>query len=475
MAKKRTPAKKAKKPSYTEETFSEISEIFDNTIEMEDDTQAEQIKKHLSMMKERYNIESKDVVSVYQEKLVKVKPDAKNRYGKALKLTRSHFERSGRASAKPYLAVIIGVQHRMNDMNSRRMEELKEEYKGHENTGTADSVEIELKEYNKVLAQYHKIKTTSESDAIIYIKDTLSGRFVLYDEANENAPDQYIENIHTWDTGSANFNFGLVLKPNPTLTFTAVIIDGGEVKLVDINAKGENALMVIRAAPKHRLVMMKVVENDTAGQKWWVDKSFTILEVEDTYAVLKVKDKLKKAKKMIKYMVDAVPNELQTAVENIDDWQRKISKKLGKKGNNALVLVKGTVSDIFYKENDTATISLTNDSVDLDDLDMWDDDEEDINFRVSINSSLVSEIDFDVDTLLYVWGEVYRGDYYDQETRNYDNTKQADMPTMNAWGFVADPELKNQRVEPTEVSDDDFETVEEQNTEEDDGFVINEE
>lgn len=473
MAKKRTPAKK--KTSYSDETFEEISELFSESFDDIPEAQAEQIKKHLSLMKEKYNQTSEDIIKAFQTKLGKVRADAKNRYGTALKRTRDHFGRSGRQAAAPYLGFIIGIQHRVNDINSMRLKDLKIEYNAHIESKTAEDVEVEIKEYNQLYAEFNKIKNTDEDSATAYMRDSLGGRFVVYDENNDEVEEQFIENMVTWDKGSRNFNFGKILKPNPSLTYTAVILDKGESKLVDISVKGLEAFTVLRSAPKFTLVMMRVVKNEKEGQRWWVDKAFAIDIVEDIKDVLKVTDPVKVDKKILKYTMEAVPNTLQTSVDNIDSWQRKITNSTGK--DNCLGLVKGTVSDIYYGDNDTATITLTNESYDLDDLDMWEDEEDDLSFRVRVSAELVNDIDFDVDTVLYVWGEIYRGAYYDPETREYDDTKKAEMPTQNAWGFKADPELKNERVEPSAVSSDDYiVSADNDEVEEDDsGFVIKDE
>ncbi len=471
MSNRKKKAKKATKTApYSKETFEEISQIFDANITDIPEKQAESIKKHLSVMKDKFDVQSKDVVDVFQEKLGKVKPDAKRRYGTAVKLTRNHFDRESSVSAKPYLAFLIGKQHKVTDINSIRLEDLKAEYEGHVDSHTASDVEISKGDYDTIIAEFYKINAKNEEQARSYVKSALDGRFVVYTEVAEGeqpVEDDFIENMEAWDSGTMNFNYGKIIKPNPSRTYTSVVLENGVANLVDVNVKGEERMEILSAAELFKLVTMKVVKNETEGQRWWVDRAFAISPVDNDFDVLQVRDPIKKGKKLIKYMMDAVPNEIQVLVEDVDSWQRKVQKKIGK--DNVLGLVKGTVLDVFYGEEDKVTITLSNDSYDLDDMDIWEEDATELRFRVRISPELADLIDFDMDTVLYVWGEIYRGAFYDPQTREFDEEKKADMPSMNAWGFIADPELKNERVEAAPVSEEDFETASE---EDDEGFVI---
>ncbi len=465
MAKKK--ATKSTEPPYSEDTYNEVSELFDAQISDAPEDKIEQIKKFLSALKDKFEVTAKEVIDVLDEKLGKVKPGAKNRYGTALKRTRGHFDRAGTVSAKPYLGFIIGKQHRINDINSTRLTDLQNEYEGHKETNTQTDVEISKQEYDPMIAEYYKLTNQNEDTAIAYIKSVLDGRFVVYDEDDDTAEDQFIENMETWSSGAKNFNFGKILKASPSRVYTSVILESGVANLVDVNVKGEDRMSILTETDNFKLVTMKVVKNENEGQRWWVDKAFNIEPVENDYEVLEVSDPTKRDKKIIKHMLDAVPNQLQVLGDSVDSWQRKTQKSTGK--DNVLALVKGTVHDIFYGDNDRVTITLTNDSDDVEDLDIWGENFSPLRFRVGVTAELAATVDFDVDTVLYVWGEVYRGAFYDSQTRTFDEEKKADMPSMNAWGFVADPDLKNERVESESISAEDLETTAEQDTS---GFQI---
>ena len=174
---------------------------------------------------------------------------------------------------------------------------------------------------------------------------------------------------------------------------------------------------------------------------------------------------------MLKFLQTTLPKTLQVGVNKIDDWQRKLAKKDDKAKYGKIALVKGIVDDIYYRDNGTATIVLVDDDIDLDDFSWDDEDSDDIKLRISCNERMTSKIDFDVDTVLYVYGQVYRGNKWDSVAREVvvdgeGNPLPADLPSCNAWGFIADPDLVNSKIQPKSVSLSDYDTEDDDSSEE---------
>ena len=454
------------------------SELFNKTFKEVPKDDGTQLIKHLNKLVEKFKVKPEEVIKVYKEKLDKIPEGRARRYGVALKSTRNAFKQGGRQSAKPVLGFIIGMEHRISDMDGDREKDLKAEYSAHKKDNTQDDIEIEVGEYNGIWDQFKKLKDTDEDSAREYIKGALDGRFVVIEVDKDGYVKekvQYTENMLTWPSGKNNFNFGKIIFSNPAVPMYAVIVDDIN-KFVTINIKGADNLVKIREAPFYTPVTMNVVVNPDKGKKWWVDKTFSIEEVsgEDAFGT---KEGLETIKKIIKLTKTTVPKENQVVIEKVDSWQRKLSKKKGYE-YGIPALIKGSIASIYYTDEGTASIILDEESDDLDDMSIWDEDKKEVSFKVKCNNIMTSKIDFDVDTTIYVYGQIYRGNQWDSATKSVvadDDGKPipAEMPTMNVWGFITDPELTNSIAQSATVDSTDYESDEEEDEEEeDDSFEI---
>lgn len=456
----------------SEEQVSQITELISTTFSDYPESMLENIPKHLANMCSR-GLSVDEVFAIYKDKaeaMLKRTDNLEVAYRTALKNTGRAVQRSGRTSAKPHVGFIVGVEHRENDMQGMRYKQLRDKYTELEQQGKAEDVEINREEYNTIFAEYNRLSKADEEKARSFMKSSLEGRFTIVTlDGEEIVVEDFIDDMSNWASGAVNLGYGKIVRSNPTVVVDFLVM-GDKKEVVSINVKGREALEVLYKAPLFHPVMITAVKNANEGQKWYIDQSFSIKEV--SYAdALNAKDETTAKKKMLKFLQTTLPKTLQVGVNKIDDWQRKLAKKDDKAKYGKIALVKGIVDDIYYRDNGTATIVLVDDDIDLDDFSWDDEDSDDIKLRISCNERMTSKIDFDVDTVLYVYGQVYRGNKWDSVAREVvvdgeGNPLPADLPSCNAWGFIADPDLVNSKIQPKSVSLSDYDTEDDDSSEE---------
>jgi hypothetical protein len=413
-----------------------------------------------------YGVEVEKIVSMYHEAYQSQPEKSKDRSGKALRRTQSNLKDTSSTTAKPYLGYIIGIEHRENDLNQRQYERIVSQYNDLIDLGKAESVEINKEEYQQIMTEFNRLDKNSDPQARQFLKDQLAGRYVVVSiEDDEVVTENYLHDIYVWGSGNSNYGYGKPIRPDPSCQFFFMLL-GDKPELITVNVKGRRYLDVLYKSKTFSPVLVTVVKNQTEGNAWFVDNNFKIEDVslEDAF---NGKDRKDVDKEMIKHLKTIIPKSMQVTVDQIDEYQRKAQSKNAKASYGIPVLVKGTVDDIYYRDNGTASISLINDSFDFDSFDAFADDEEDNVLRVSCNARSTKELDFDVDTVVYIYGQVYRGNAWDRANRQVmtdleGNPVPASMPSLNTWGFITDPDLTNSKVASSPVSLSDYDLDEDE-------------
>lgn len=471
MARKRKAVKKAAKSEgvdpkeyFTAAIESKFSDLPEERVE--------QTIEILTSIVATRNAKPEDVVKTLQEKLDATSSNApaEDRYASALVSTRRIFKRGGRRPAVDVIGIIIGKQNRVENNGKRRIAELDEEYKEEK---APDDVEIELQEYLKVMKRAKKFKDDQDEEKSKFLQDKFDGAYFVFDDA-EKEDDFFIENLHTWDNGSINFGYGEKLVDLPQMEFTLLLKEGKKWRRQDVRIKGQESIDILRDGQMFWPLTAKVVtQKDT---RWWNDQksanfNLTPHSEEAALKFIGVNNAGEVEAKMFSLFKEGFEKAEKVTVDKIDSWQRK--RKSDKK--STMALINGRVDNIYPKDNGGHSITMVSNKINIFDAfklgDEGDDETEQVEFRIAVNEEQSKLIDFDIDTKLFIYTDVYRGKAWDSD-KGEQLDKDADMPSGNSWGFFADPSLKAKRPSPNDVSEEDLDVESEEEDSEEDDFEI---
>ena len=350
-----------------------------------------------------------------------------------------------------------------------------------------DEITMSSEDYEETWTTYNKMKKAEDkagdddeetTESVDWLEAALDGRYIVdppedeNDESEEKVGIRFLDDTKVWNSGAANFGYGKVLISQPAKPCSAIVFEKGKPRHVSINVKGRDRIDKLNKARIFVPSTLLIVPNEE--KSWYVDNNFSITEFTEEEVVSFFegeKDIQIQETKMIEYLTDLIPEKFQTTIVEIDEWHRKIAKSTKK--NNHIALIASTVNEVVYKEDGSATIELSDDSMDESDFSVYDEEDGEgknpLGLNVKVDKSKVHLIDFDEDSEILILAEVYRGDKYDFEARKAVLDKEgkkipADMPSANAWGFIADPYEKNERSQAATVSEEDFDSEDDEDT-----------
>jgi len=488
MAKKKT-TKKAEDPAKAITGF-----LAESDIEVKP-----QVIKHLVNMTKKFSKSSKEVAETFAQKY-KGASKSKQPEQTALVRTKRSLTRIRFKQSKDFLGIIVGRTNKITDLSGDRLKDAKKEYNQlleKVETGEMDEDEFDalfidqeeyeekFKDYNKQIKSADKIedvaeKTEKQNEARDMFELELEDRYLmnkvvlddkgkpkLDENGNEVTELKFIDNMKVWTKSkSPNFDYGKLLESKPAMPFGAIVLNEDDPKFIQCNVKGKENIKKLQAAPMQVPVLMRIVDN--GKQRWYTDAKFEINE-EDTDEFGETQNDVYTT--LIGYLTGSFPEKNQVSVDDIDAWEKKQTKNTGK--TNHMVLVKGIVDSVEWKDDDSCTVVLAAEEEEFD-MDEDDDDgdyldeQKGVVIRLWVAPELSHMVDFDEDSLVYAFAEVYRGDFYDEEAKKTNPKKKALMPGGSVWGIFADPDEKTESDRGSEASEDDYDTEEEEDDDDDD-------
>lgn len=477
-------AKKSKTKQTTKKEKSPGSIISGILKEQEIDVPKKAIK-HLVAFSEKYGSEPEETAKIFVKKFRSAK--GRKPVSTALVRTRRDMMSSDFKSSSSYLGCIVGVSPKINDLSGDRLKEAQAKYNRDlkklsgeeidEQFITREEYEKAFKEMSQSLRDAEKIDDSKESyqkamEAREMFEIEMDGRHIIeekvVDKRGNPVMDEdgyqkirlhFIDDMMKWPkSGSINFDFGKILRSVPQQQFASILFDDEQPRFVVTNVKYKERLDILSEAPVRRPVNLRIVDNE--DNKWYVDNKFAIEEVE-TDEFGENQDEIDR--NLIAYLQGCFPEKNQVSVDDINEWEKKMTDNTGK--TNHLAFVNGYVDSLSWRDDGSIIMILVPEEEEFD-LEMELDDDDDFSYlddldttelRLYIDAKNADQIDFAEDSVVHTIVEVYRGDYYDEDTNQYDSTKKAEMPGGSVWGVIADPDQKTELDRPA-VSAEDFDT-----------------